>query len=110
MEGVVVEVLQGVLRSGFGIDHGFNQTVGRQAVSPVQPRAGTFAQGIKATDARTAVEVDLDTAAEVMGCGRYRDVVAGDVDADGAAFGIDVGKMAARLFGVFVGDIEADVV
>ena len=45
-----------------------------------------------------------------MGCWAHGDVVFGDVDADTQAFGIDIGEVMLRLFGVFVGDVETDVV
>ena len=38
-----------------GVDHGFDERVGGQAVGAVQPRAGGFAQGVEAADRGLAV-------------------------------------------------------
>ncbi len=40
----------------------------------------------------------------------HGDIVAGDVDAEAQALGIDIGEVAAGLVGVFVGDVEIDMV
>ena len=103
-------MLDAVLGSCVGIDHSLDERVACQTVAAVQTRARTFAQSIQAVDARTAVEVDLDAAAHIVGCRTYGNVVFGDVDADAQALGIDVGEVVLGLFGILVSDVEAYVV
>ena len=78
----------------------FDQRVGSQAISTVQPCAGTFADGIETTDAGLPVQIDTNTAAQIMGCWSYRDIILRDVDADAEAFFIDIGEMLFRLLRV----------
>ena len=51
VEGIFVQVCERVACGCLGIDHGFEQGVGCQAVATVQPCARAFAHGIKALDA-----------------------------------------------------------
>ena len=103
-------MLKAVLRRRLGIHHGFDERVAGEAVAAVQSRAGTFAYGIEAAYARAGVEVYLDAAAQIVGARRDGDILFGDVDADGEAFGVDIREMAARLFCRLVGNVEAHVV
>ena len=88
----------------------FDQRVGSQAISTVQPCAGTFADGIETTDAGLPVQIDTNTAAQIMGCWSYRDIILRDVDADAEAFFIDIGEMLFRLLRVFMGHIQVNVI
>ena len=110
VEVVTLQHTQGMLGSRVGIDHGFDERVRGQTVTAVQACARTFSDGIEATDAALPVEVHLDSSAEVVGSRCYRDIVFCNVDADAEALLIDVGEVAFRFFGVFVGHVQVDMV
>ena len=101
---------QTVFGSRVGIDHRLDERVAGQSVAAVQTRAGTFADGIEAVDARPPVEIHLDSAAHIVGRRAHGDIFLGDVDADAEALVIDVGKVSLGLFRVFVGHVEAHMV
>ena len=93
-----------------GVDHGFDERIGSQAVAAVESGAGAFAHGVEPLDGRAGIQVHLDAAAEVVGAGCHGDVLPRDVDADAQAFLVDIGEMSLCFLGVFVRHIEADVV
>ena len=76
----------------------------------MQTRAGTFAEGVEAFDARLTVEINLDTTTHIVGSRAHRDIVGGDVDADGETLLVDVREVMAGLLGILMGDVETDMI
>ena len=72
--------------------------------------AGALSYCIEAFDGRLSVQVYEDTAAKIVGCRSYRNVIFGDVDAQAEAFLVNIGKVLLCLFRVFVSDIEINMV
>ena len=72
--------------------------------------AGALSHCVEAFDRRLSVQVYKDTAAKIVGCRSYRDVIFGDVDAQAEAFLVNIGKVLLCLFRVFVGDVKINMV
>ena len=71
--------------------------------------ARTLTDGIQAADAGLSVQIYFDAAAKIV-CGRgYGNVLFGDVDADAEAFLIDIREVLLGFFGIFVGNIQIDM-
>ena len=56
------------------------------------------------------IQVHLDTATHIVRTRGDRDILLGDINADTKALGVDIWEMVLGLLGVFVCDIEADMV
>lgn len=72
--------------------------------------AGALSHCVEAFDRRLSVQVYKDTAAKIVGCRSYRNVIFGDVDAQAEAFLVNIGKVLLCLFRVFVGDVKINMV
>ena len=71
--------------------------------------ARTLTDGIQAADAGLSVQIYFDAAAKIV-CGRgYGNVLFGDVDADAEAFLIDIREVLLGFVGIFVGNIQIDM-
>ena len=57
-----------------------------------------------------SVQIDRDTATEIVCCGCHGDVIFGNINAETEAFLIDIGEVLFCLFRVFVGDVEINMV
>ena len=99
-----------VARGLVGVDHRFDQRVRGQTVGAVQPRARGLAQRVEPFHGGFAVGVDLHATAAVVRRRGHGNPVFGDVDADRAAFFIDVREMALHGLGVLVRHVEVDEV
>ena len=99
-----------VARGLVGVDHRFDQRVRGQAVGAVQSRARGLAQRVEPFHGGFAVGVDLHAAAAVVRRRGHGNPVFGDVDADRAAFLVDVREMALHGLGVLVRHVEVDEV
>src|SRR5258708_21169745 len=75
----------------------------------MQSRGRTFATGIEIIDRGPPPLVDLDAATAVVGGRRYGDHLFGDIDADGLAFCIDIGKVFDKFYHIHVAAIEIDM-
>ena len=93
-----------------GIDNGLDERIAGKAVAAVQSGAGAFAHGIEPAYAAAGIKVYKDAAAHIVGAGGNGDVLACDVNAQTQTLGVDVGEVALGGLGVFVGDVQADVV
>ena len=91
-------------------DHGFEERVAGQAVGPMESRTGAFANGIEVLDAGLTPAVGQDAAAHVVGRRHHGDRVTGDVDAQGEALLIDIGKALLQEFHIAMADVEKDAV
>ena len=109
-EVVAIDQRFGMSLGSVGIDHSLDQRVGGESVAAMQAGTTALTQGIESADRTLAIQIDLDAAAEVVGCRSNRDHVARDVDADAEAFLVDVGEVMSGLFGVFMGHVEVDMV
>ena len=103
-------MLQRMLGGRVGIDDSLYQRVGSQTVATVQPRTRALTDGIQTLYRRAAVQVHLDAAAHIVGCGPHGDIVGSDVNAQRETFLIDIGEVVACLCRVFMRHVEADMV
>ena len=78
-----------------GIDRRFEQGVAGQAVGAVQAGEGDFADGVQCLDVGFAIDVDRNTAAQVVGGRHDRERLLGHVEAEFQAGLVDVGKAVA---------------
>ena len=110
VEHIFADMLQTVFCCRIGIDHSLDERIAGQTVAAMQTGAGALSQGIEPVDARLSVEIDLDAATHIMGCGPHGDVVLGDIDAYGEALLIDVGEVVACFLGILVRHVKAHMV
>ena len=106
----LVQQRRGVACGLVGVDDRLDQRVRGQAVGAVQPRARGFAQRVEPLDRRFAVEIDLHAAAAVVRRGGHGNPVLRDVDADRAAFLVDVREVAEHGRGILVRHVEVNEV
>ena len=72
--------------------------------------ACAFTDGIKTVDRGACVCIDDDSAAEIVSGGGDGNHVAGYVNSEGETFFVDIREMATSFFGVFVSNVEENVV
>ena len=65
---------------------------------------------IQTADRGLRIQIHLDTAAHIVRTRGDRDILLGNINADTKALGVDIWEMVLGLLGVFVGDIETDMV
>jgi len=88
----------------------FEQRIRGQSIGTVQAGAGSFAGDVEAGHVGAPVEVADDAAAGVMSGWYDRDRVAGDVDAEFEAAGVDIREMRPNEILAFMADVEIDAV
>ena len=93
-----------------GIDHAFEQGVGRHAVGAVQPGVGHLADGVEAGDVGLAVVVDHHAATGVVGRRYYGHRLLGDVDAHRETALINGREVLDDEVGRFVADVQIHAV
>src|SRR5690606_17703405 len=76
-----------------GQHEAFQQRVAGHAVGAVQTGEAGLADGVEVGDVGAAVFVHHDTAAGVVGRGHHRNAIAGDVDAELQAAGVNGGEV-----------------
>ena len=93
-----------------GIHHCLNKGVRSQAIATMQARATALTHRIQTADRGLGIQVHLDTATHIVSTWSDWDILLRDINAYAQALGVDIGEVVFRLFGVFVGNIEADMV
>ena len=110
IKGIFVDVSDGVLCGFISIYDGFDEGVTGQTVATVQTGTGAFANSVETVDGGLSVQIDLDTAAHVMGTGHHGNILLRDINSDTQALGVDIGEVMFGLLGILVGDVKAYVI
>ena len=92
---------QHVTRSGVAADEGFEQGVAGQTIGSVQAGAGDFAGSMQTGHGGASAHIGGDSAAEIVFGGDDGDGLAGHVETELLAGGINVWEALLQKFGAF---------
>ena len=102
--GVPVKVLSGIPSRSqsrtFSVNQSFQQRITRQPVRAVHAGAGRLSRGEEAGNVRCSPQVSFYAAHDVVGRGGDRNLVFGDIDAEGLAGPVDAGETLGHVIGI----------